>query len=79
MKYFPYGIWSFQITPKAFHLSAQGWREERAPTLGNTKTRPTLKELNPKEHGILYPLALVRRPGIKTANAIAEINASTAP
>jgi hypothetical protein len=36
------------ITPKAFHHSAQGWREERAPTLGNIKTRPTLKGLYPK-------------------------------
>ena len=33
--------------PKGFRLKAQGWREELAPTLGNFKRAPTLKELHP--------------------------------
>jgi hypothetical protein len=37
MRFFLFASTDFQITPKAFHHSAQGWREERAPTLGIKK------------------------------------------
>jgi hypothetical protein len=37
MNFFPMASAGIQITPKAFNHSAQGWREERAPTLGIKK------------------------------------------